>query len=108
MKFTTTTEMTLTHGKAACTFSVRINYDVTPPRAQTWGQPAEAASVGEMDFEVMMSRTWIQAGDEMHDLLLEALGDDLQWLIDAARDKVWQDACEAADMRRDRLAERAC
>jgi hypothetical protein len=94
MKYHTITELTLTHGKTECSFAVRISYDVTPGRAQTYGQPAEAPEVGDMAFEVKLRCRWHESGDMLHDLILDALGDDLDWLLDAARE---QDRAEAED-----------
>jgi len=71
MKYHVETEMTLTHGKRGHTFAVRINYDVTPGRAQTYGQPAEAPEVGDMAFEVKLRCRWHESGDMLHDLILE-------------------------------------
>jgi len=80
MKYHTITELTLTHGKTECSFAVRISY--------------EAPEVGDMAFEVKLRCRWHESGDMLHDLILDALGDDLDWLLDAARE---QDRAEAED-----------
>ena len=65
----------------------RVTYTIEPGRPQTYGQPAEAERVADqMDFEIKLSGTWTKCGPEMHDFLLEVLGDDLGVLMDAARE----------------------
>ena len=71
---------------------VRVTYTVTSGRDQTYGQPAEEPEIGEMDFEINLNGTFHKVSDEMHDFLLNVLGDDLDWLINAAADQAVQTA----------------
>jgi hypothetical protein len=75
----------------------RVTYTVSKGRAQTYGQPAEAPEVGDMDFEINLSGNWHKASDDLHDLLLQVLGDDLDWLIDHAREAALEAAMDAAE-----------
>ncbi|MBN2759485.1 MAG: hypothetical protein JXQ79_03210 [Rhodobacteraceae bacterium] len=97
MKYHTITELQLIHGDTECRFAVRINYDVTPGRAQTYSQPAEAPEFGDMAFEVKHACRWHDSGKMLHDLILDALGDDLGWLIRAAREQDRDEAEGRAD-----------
>jgi hypothetical protein len=92
MTFTEAFEFTSPMGKRSETHEARVTYTITKGRAQTYGQPAEAPEVDEMDFEINLSGTWHKASDDMHDFLLQVLGDDHDWLIEAAREQ----ALEAA------------
>lgn len=79
-------------GRSHETHEVRVTYTVTNGRDQTYGQPAEQPEVGDMDFEINLNGTFHKVSNEMHDFLLTVLGDDLDWLIDAAADQAMQTA----------------
>jgi hypothetical protein len=87
MFFVETFEFETTIGRISETHEVRVTYTITKGRDQTYGQPAEKPEVGEIDFEINLSGTFHKASDDMHDFLLNVLGDDLDWLIEAAADQ---------------------
>jgi hypothetical protein len=86
MTYTETFELETRIGRHSQSHEARVTYTITEGRAQTYGQPAEAPEVGEMDFEINLSGSWAKCSPEMHDFLLQVLGDDLGWLIEAARE----------------------
>ena len=92
MTFVETFEFDTRLGHRQETHEVRVTYTVTDGRDQTYGQPAEEPEVGEMDFEINLNGTFHKVSDEMHDFLLNVLGEDLDWLIDAAADQAMQTA----------------
>ena len=87
MLFVETFEFDTVFGRVRETHEARVTYTITRGRAQTYGQPAEAPEVDEMDFEINLGGGFHKASDDMHDFLLNVLGDDLGWLIDAAADQ---------------------
>ena len=88
MKFTEAFEFETTFGKRRTSHEARVTYTVTRGRPQTYGQPAEAPEVADdMEFEINLSGTWHKASDDLHDFLLAVIGDDMGWLIEAARDQ---------------------
>lgn len=98
MKFTETFEFETTFRKRRVTHEARVTYTIDAGRPQSYGQPAEAAQVApDMDFEINLSGTWQKASDDLHDLLLEVLGDDLDWLIKSANDQLFEAMLEAAE-----------
>ena len=87
MKFTEAFEFETTFGKRRTSHEVRVTYTVTRGRPQTYGQPAEAPEVDDMDFEINLYGTWHKASDDLHDFLLIVIGDNMDWLVEAARDQ---------------------
>ena len=95
MKFTEAFEFETTFGKHRATHEARVTYTVTPGRQhsvtsgllQTYGQPAEAPEVDDMDFEINLYSTWHKASDDLHDVLLIVIGDNMDWLIESAREQ---------------------
>ena len=83
--------------------NIRVTYTMTRARAATSQEPAEPSGVDEMSFEVMHGTKWDKASDDMHDLLIDVLGDDLGWLADSAKEQAMDAAHDAADHKR-RLA----
>ena len=84
MTYTETFEFETRCGRNRETHEARVTYTIDPGRAQSYGQPAEDAQVGEMEFEIRLGGIWCKASDDLHDVLLSVLGDDLDWLIEAA------------------------
>lgn len=85
MTFVETFEFETEFGRYYRFHEARAIYSVTKGRAQRYGQPAEAPEIGDIDFEINLSGTWTKCSDDMHDFLLQVIGDDLEWLIEAAR-----------------------
>jgi hypothetical protein len=76
-------------GNNAKVYDVRVTYTVEPARAQTYGHPAESARVGDdLEFEIRLYGKWRKANAMLHDIILEVLGNDLQWLIDSAEEQM--------------------
>ena len=104
MKFTETFEFETTFGKRRTGHEARVTYSVTPGRAQAYGQPAEAPEVADMEFEIRLGSKWHKASDEFHDLLLDVIGDDHDWLIHAAQHQALAAADDHADaLRQERM-----
>ena len=95
MKFTEAFEFETTFGKRRTSHEARVTYTVTPGRRhpvmrglrQTYGQTAEAPEVDDMDFEINLYGTWHKASDDLHDFLLIVIGDNMEWLIESAREQ---------------------
>jgi hypothetical protein len=87
MMFIETFDFTTRFGNRVETHEASVTYTITKGRAQTYGQPAEAPEVGDLEFAIKLSGTWHKVSDDMHDFLLQVLGDDLDWLIEAAREQ---------------------
>jgi len=97
MKFTETFEFETRFGRQRHTIEARVTYTIDHAMPQAYGQPAEAAQVGpDMDFEVKLSGKWHKTDDLLHDLLLEVMGDDLDWLIESADEQALE-RMEAAE-----------
>ena len=98
MTFTATFEFETRFGQHRATHEARVTYTIERGRPQTYGQPAETQRVApDMDFEICLSGTWLKASDDLHDVLLEVLGDDLEWLIENAREQAMEYLLEAAE-----------
>ena len=97
MKFTETFEFETAFGKHRATHEARVTYTIDHAMPQAYGLPAEAAQVGpDMDFEINLHGKWHKADDLLHELLLDALGDDLDWLIESADEQALE-RMEAAE-----------
>lgn len=96
MKFTQTFEFATTFGKHTVGHEARVTYNVTRGRPQTYGQPAEAPEVEDMNFEIRLGSAWHKVSDEFHDMLLDVIGDDHEWLIQSAREQALEAMYEAA------------
>ena len=95
MTYTETFVFSTRFGRRTATHEARVTYTVTPGRPhsvtsglmQTYGQPAEAPEVEDMEFEIRLGSAWHKASDDLHDVLLIVIGDRMDWLIEAARDQ---------------------
>ena len=105
MKFTETFEFETRFGRHRATHEARVTYSVTRGRPQTYVQPAEAPEVADdMEFEIRLYGKWHKASDDLHDLLLDVIGDDHEWLIEAATEQALAAADDHADaLRQERL-----
>ena len=104
MKFTETFEFETTFGNRQRCHEARVTYSVTRGRPQTYAQPAEAPEVDGMEFEIRLGSKWHKAGDDLHDLLLDVIGDDHDWLIQAAMEQALAAADDHADaLRQERM-----
>ena len=96
MKYTTAFEFETTFGKRRTGHEARVTYSVTPGRKQTYGQRAEAPEVADdMEFEIRLGSKWHKASDDLHDMLLDVIGDDHDWLIQAATEQALEAMSEA-------------
>lgn len=91
-------------------YDVRFTFDVSPPRAQTYGQPAEPAepaTVGDISAELRMDGKWHECDGVLHDIIV---ADDPKleaWLLEQAAESEQASADDAADHRRELAREDA-
>ena len=97
MKFLQSFEFETAFGKRRAAHEARVAYTVTQGRPQTYGQPAELPEVDEIDFEINLYGTWHKASDDLHDFLMIVIGDNMDWLIEAAQEQALELMCEAAE-----------
>jgi hypothetical protein len=89
MKYTEHFPFETCFGSNAQVYDVRVTYTIDHARAQAYGQPAESARVGDdLEFEIKHFGKYRKVSDDLHDMILEVLGDDLQWLIDSAEEQM--------------------
>jgi hypothetical protein len=88
MKFTTSFAFETRTGAKPVMHEARVTYTIIKGRAQTYGQPEEPPHVGpDLDFEINLSGTWCKCSDDFHDFLLSVIGDDMDWLLEDAREQ---------------------
>jgi len=88
-------------------YDVRFTFDVSPPRAQSYGQPAEPAIVGDISAELRMDGKWHECDGVLHDIIV---ADDPKleaWLLEQAAESEQASADDAADHRRELAREDA-
>ena len=67
MKFTESFEFETTFGERRIKHEARVTYIV---------HPTEPPEVGGMAFEINQSGVWHEASDDLHDVLMNVIGDD--------------------------------
>ena len=81
-------------------YDVRFTFDVSPPRAQTYGQPAEPATVGDISAELRMDGKWHPCDGILHDILVADDPTLEDWLLDQAAEIEQARLDDAADHHR--------
>ncbi|MBM2293771.1 hypothetical protein JQX09_17730 [Sulfitobacter pseudonitzschiae] len=102
MKFTATSTFHAGRDDAELKeYEVRYNFTVTKPRAQTLQEPAEPATIGDIDVEILLSGKWHPCDHVLHDMIV---CDDIEaleaMLLAEANEQARAMADEAADHRR--------
>lgn len=88
-------------------YEVRFTFDVSPPRAQSYGQPAEPATVGDISAELRMDGKWHKCDDLLHDILVADDPGLEDWLLEQAAYDEQASADDATDHRRQLIQEDA-
>lgn len=102
MKFTATSTFEAGRSDVQPTeYEVRYTFTVKPARPQRLNEPAEPATIGDIDVEIQMYGKWHPCDGVLHDMIVAEDVFALEaWLLAEANEQAEAMAHEAADHRR--------